>query len=147
MLFTYQYSFDLAVPPYKNTPIHSPYRSNRRTPVQKTHLSGSGAAHVEAICGLGVTGSRSANQLVSVSSEGRMCSWSLDMLGAPIETIDLTPPVSGSANASSLTSGGIKRSTNPITPTCLAFLPGVDTSRFLIGAQDGSVFAGSRNVK
>ncbi|VDL63001.1 unnamed protein product [Hymenolepis diminuta] len=121
-------------------------RSNRRTPVQKTHLAGNGAAHVEAICGLGVTGSRSANQLVSVSSEGRMCSWSLDMLGAPIETIDLAPPAA-IGTGSMASGGGIKRSANPITPTCLAFLPGVDTSRFLIGSQDGSVYAGSRNVK
>ncbi|VDO06529.1 unnamed protein product [Rodentolepis nana] len=121
-------------------------RSNRRTPVQKTHLAGSGAAHVEAICGLGVTGSRSANQLVSVSSEGRMCSWSLDMLGAPVETIDLGPPVT-TGTGSMTSGGGIKRSTNPITPTCLAFLPGVDSSRFLIGSQDGTVYAGSRNVK
>nr|CDS25787.1 Dynein intermediate chain [Hymenolepis microstoma] len=120
-------------------------RSNRRTPVQKTHLAGSGAAHVEAICGLGVTGSRSANQLVSVSSEGRMCSWSLDMLGAPVETIDLGPPSVATGNMTS--GGGIKRSSNPITPTCLAFLPGVDSSRFLIGSQDGTVYAGSRNVK
>ncbi|KAM7536876.1 hypothetical protein Aperf_G00000087878 [Anoplocephala perfoliata] len=120
-------------------------RVNRRTPVQKTHLAGSGAAHVEAICGLGVTGSRSANNLVSVSSEGRMCAWSLDMLGAPIQTIDLAPPAN--TGAGNMASSGIKRSTNPITPTCLAFLPGVDTSRFLVGSQDGSVYAGSRNVK
>lgn len=75
-----------------------------------------------------------------------MCSWSLDMLGAPIETIDLAPPAA-IGTGSMASGGGIKRSTNPITPTCLAFLPGVDTSRFLIGSQDGSVYAGSRNVK
>uniref|UniRef100_A0A0R3WAC8 WD_REPEATS_REGION domain-containing protein n=1 Tax=Taenia asiatica TaxID=60517 RepID=A0A0R3WAC8_TAEAS len=117
-------------------------RVNRRTPVQMTHLAGDGAAHVEAICGLVVTGSRNANSLVSVSSEGRLCTWNLEMLGAPIETLDLTPSFSTSAS-----SGGMKRSSNPITPTCLAFLPGPDASRFLVGSQDGSVYAGSRHGK
>ncbi|EUB56052.1 Cytoplasmic dynein 1 intermediate chain 2 [Echinococcus granulosus] len=117
-------------------------RVNRRTPVQMTHLAGDGAAHVEAICGLVVSGSRNANSLVSVSSEGRLCSWALDMLGAPIQTLDLTPSVINSTS-----SGGVKRSSNPITPTCLAFLPGLDASRFLVCSQDGSVYVGSRHGK
>ncbi|VDD81997.1 unnamed protein product [Mesocestoides corti] len=106
-------------------------RANRRTPSQKTRLAG-GSAHVEAICGLAVTGSRNANSLVSVSSDGRLCSWSFDMLGSPQQSLEL-------ASAS-------KRTANPITPTCLAFLPG-EANRFLVGAQDGNVYAGSRHDK
>uniref|UniRef100_A0A8C7J4I3 Uncharacterized protein n=1 Tax=Oncorhynchus kisutch TaxID=8019 RepID=A0A8C7J4I3_ONCKI len=46
-------------------------RSHRRTPVQRTLLSA--AAHTHP-------GTQNANNLITVSTEGRMCSWSLDML-------------------------------------------------------------------
>ncbi|VDM35208.1 unnamed protein product [Hydatigera taeniaeformis] len=117
-------------------------RVNRRTPVQMTHLAGDGAAHVEAICGLVDTGNRFSNNIISVSSEGRLCTWAVDMFGAPIQTLDLTP-----SSGTSASSGGMKRSSNPITPTCLALLPDPDASRFLVGSQDGSVYAGSRHGK
>lgn len=78
-----------------------------------------------------MTGSRNANSLISVSSDGKLCSWSLDMLGAPQQVLELAPP---------------KRTANTITPTCLAFLPG-DANRFLVGTQDGNVYACSRHGK
>lgn len=82
-------------------------RSNKRTPVQRTPLSA--AAHtvihhmhiIKIILGLfllsnflhscvqhpvycvNVVGTQNANNLISISTDGKMCSWSLDMLSQP----------------------------------------------------------------
>ena len=34
-------------------------------------------------------GTQNAHNLISVSTDGRLCSWSLDMLSAPQETLEL----------------------------------------------------------
>ena len=36
-----------------------------------------------------VVGTQNAHNLISVSTDGRLCSWSLDMLSAPQETLEL----------------------------------------------------------
>uniref|UniRef100_A0AAY4DXQ8 Dynein cytoplasmic 1 intermediate chain 1 n=2 Tax=Denticeps clupeoides TaxID=299321 RepID=A0AAY4DXQ8_9TELE len=56
-------------------------RSHRRTPVQRTPLSA--AAHTHPVYCVNVVGTQNANNLITVSTDGRMCSWSLDMLSQP----------------------------------------------------------------
>ncbi|CAL8372065.1 unnamed protein product [Boreogadus saida] len=56
-------------------------RSHRRTPVQRSPLSA--AAHTHPVYCVNVVGTQNANNLITVSTDGRMCSWSLDMLSQP----------------------------------------------------------------
>uniref|UniRef100_A0AAR2IY87 Dynein cytoplasmic 1 intermediate chain 1 n=1 Tax=Pygocentrus nattereri TaxID=42514 RepID=A0AAR2IY87_PYGNA len=56
-------------------------RSHRRTPVQRTPLSA--AAHTHPVYCVNVVGTQNANNLITVSTDGKMCSWSLDMLSQP----------------------------------------------------------------
>lgn len=56
-------------------------RTFKRTPVQRTKLGAS--AHTHPVYCLDVIGSQNAHNLISVSTDGKMCSWSLDMLSKP----------------------------------------------------------------
>ena len=56
-------------------------RSGKRTPIQRSPLSSS--AHTHPIYCLDVVGSQNAHNLISVSTDGKMCSWNLDMLSQP----------------------------------------------------------------
>ena len=57
------------------------FRTFKRTPVQRTKLGAS--AHTHPVYCLDVIGSQNAHNLISVSTDGKMCSWSLDMLSKP----------------------------------------------------------------
>ena len=56
-------------------------RSGRRTPVQRSLLSSS--AHTHPIYCLELIGSQNAHNLISVSTNGKLCSWNLDNLSQP----------------------------------------------------------------
>lgn len=103
-------------------------RVNRQTPIQRTRLAGN-TGHFEPIRALAVTGDLNANNLVSISTDGRMCAWSLDMLAQPMQTMEL-----------------VYKQAKAVTPSSVAFVRDFDDS-FLIGAQDGYVYAGSRAGK
>ena len=57
------------------------YRTFKRTPVQRTKLGAS--AHTHPVYCLDVIGSQNAHNVISVSTDGKLCSWSLDMLSKP----------------------------------------------------------------
>ncbi|VDN96202.1 unnamed protein product [Rodentolepis nana] len=103
-------------------------RVNRQTPIQRTSLAGN-IGHWEPITALAVTGDHNANNLVSVSTDGRLCSWSLDMLAQPTQTMEL-----------------VYKQAKAVTPSSVAFVRDFDDG-FLIGAQDGYVYSGSRTGK
>ncbi|VDL99260.1 unnamed protein product [Schistocephalus solidus] len=84
-------------------------------------------AHAEPIKALAVTGTQNAHNLISVSSDGKLCSWSLDMLGQPQESLELT-----------------YRQAKTVSPTAMSFFP-EDANNFLIGAFDGNVYSGCRH--
>lgn len=104
------------------------YRVNRQTPIQRTGPAGN-TGHWEPIRALAVTGDYNANSLVSVGTDGRMCAWSLDMLAQPTQTMEL-----------------VYKQAKTVIPSSVAFVRDFDDS-FLIGAQDGYVYLGSRNGK
>lgn len=56
-------------------------RSGKRTPIQRSPLSSS--AHTHPVYCLDVVGSQNAHNLISVSTNGKLCSWNLDMLSQP----------------------------------------------------------------
>uniref|UniRef100_A0A5K3FCZ1 WD_REPEATS_REGION domain-containing protein n=1 Tax=Mesocestoides corti TaxID=53468 RepID=A0A5K3FCZ1_MESCO len=100
-------------------------RVNRQTPVQRTSFAG-GSGHCEPIRELAVTGSQTANNLVSVSADGRLCAWSLDMFATPLQTMEL-----------------VYKQAKSVAPTSVAFAHDFDDG-FLVGAQDGCVYGGCR---
>ncbi|CAG9795407.1 unnamed protein product [Diatraea saccharalis] len=97
-------------------------RVQKRTPVQRTPLSS--LAHTHPVYCLSVVGSQNAHNLISVSTDGRMCSWSLDMLSAPQETLDLQ-----------------HRQSKAVAVTCMGF-PYGDVNNFVLGSEDGDVYTG-----
>lgn len=101
-------------------------RVNRKTPIQRTGLGGN-SAHCEPIRSIVVTGDQNANNLVSVSADGRLCGWSLDMLAKPFQTMEL-----------------VYKQAKTVAPTSVAFVRDFDDS-FLIGTQDGFIYAGCRS--
>lgn len=62
-------------------------RSNKRTPVQRTPLSA--AAHTHPVYCVNVVGTQNAHNLISISTDGKICSWSLDMLSHPQDSMEL----------------------------------------------------------
>ncbi|KAJ2951872.1 hypothetical protein O0L34_g4115 [Tuta absoluta] len=97
-------------------------RVQKRTPIQRTPLSS--LAHTHPVYCLSVVGSQNAHNLISVSTDGRMCSWSLDMLSQPQETLDLQ-----------------HRQSKAVAVTSMGF-PHGDVNNFVLGSEDGNVYTG-----
>uniref|UniRef100_A0A8C7ZAZ1 Dynein cytoplasmic 1 intermediate chain 1 n=1 Tax=Oryzias sinensis TaxID=183150 RepID=A0A8C7ZAZ1_9TELE len=100
-------------------------RSHRRTPVQRTPLSA--AAHTHPVYCVNVVGTQNANNLITLSTDGKMCSWSLDMLSQPQETMEL-----------------VYSKSKPVAVTGMAFPTG-DVNNYVVGSEDGSVYNASRH--
>ena len=62
-------------------------RVQKKTPVQRSPLSAT--AHTHPVYCMKVVGTQNAHNLISISTDGRLCSWSLDMLSQPQETLEL----------------------------------------------------------
>lgn len=101
-------------------------RDKRRTPVQRSPLSAS--AHTHPVYCTRVVGTQNAHNLISVSTDGRLCSWSLDMLSAPQETLELQQA----------------KQSKPVAVTSLAFPTG-DVNNFVVGSEDGAVYTACRH--
>ncbi len=99
----------------------------RALPVLKTPLSAAG--HTHPVYGLKIIGSANAHNLVSASTDGTICWWMLDMLARPQETLELV-------NTS-------HPKTDEVAVTTLG-LPDQETTSFLVGSEDGNVYAGNR---
>lgn len=69
---------------------------------------------------MAVVGTQNAHNLISISTDGRMCSWSLDMLGQPQEIRDLHRMQQG----------------KPVAVTCMDF-PSSDVNNFVVGSEEG----------
>ncbi|XP_059487681.1 cytoplasmic dynein 1 intermediate chain isoform X9 [Neocloeon triangulifer] len=100
-------------------------RVHKRTPIQRTPLSA--AAHTHPVYCLNVVGTPNAHNLISISTDGRLCSWSLDNLSAPQETMELQNK-QGKAMA-------IKS---------LAF-PNNDVNNFVVGCEEGAICTACRH--
>ncbi|XP_031364024.1 cytoplasmic dynein 1 intermediate chain isoform X34 [Apis florea] len=100
-------------------------RVQKRTPIQRTPLSAS--AHTHPVYCLNVVGAQNAHNLISISTDGKLCSWSLDMLSQPQETLDLHT-----------------KQSKAIAATCLAF-PHGDVNNFVVGSEEGTVYSACRH--
>uniref|UniRef100_A0A8C5ARI4 Dynein cytoplasmic 1 intermediate chain 1 n=1 Tax=Gadus morhua TaxID=8049 RepID=A0A8C5ARI4_GADMO len=100
-------------------------RSHRRTPVQRSPLSA--AAHTHPVYCVNVVGTQNANNLITVSTDGRMCSWSLDMLSQPQESMEL-----------------VYNKSKPVAVTAMDFPTG-DVNNYVVGSEEGTVYTASRH--
>lgn len=92
--------------------------------MQRTPLSGGRSGHAHPIYSLAVVGTQNASSIVSVSTDGTVCAWSIDMLTTPQEYLELhaAPP----------------SKTEDIAPTCISF-PASDPTYFLAGTEQGNI--------
>ncbi|XP_042613442.1 dynein, cytoplasmic 1, intermediate chain 2a-like isoform X2 [Cyprinus carpio] len=100
-------------------------RSNKRTPVQRTPLSAS--AHTHPVYCVNVVGTQNAHNLISISTDGKMCSWSLDMLTTPQDSLEL-----------------MFKQSKSVAVTSMSFPLG-DVNNFVVGSEDGSVYTACRH--
>ncbi|KAF3344813.1 Cytoplasmic dynein 1 intermediate chain 2 like protein [Verticillium longisporum] len=95
----------------------------KSAPVQKTPLTGYG--HTHPIYSVDIVGTQNANNIISCSTDGIVCGWSMDVFAQPQETLELKAPPSYKID--------------DVSPTCLAF-PQADPTFFLVGSEEGSIF-------
>ncbi|XP_077435412.1 dynein, cytoplasmic 1, intermediate chain 2a isoform X2 [Vanacampus margaritifer] len=100
-------------------------RSNKKTPVQRTPLSA--AAHTHPVYCVNMVGTQNANNLISISTDGKMCSWSLDMLSQPQDSMEL-----------------VFKQSKAVAVTSMSFPLG-DVNNFVVGSEDGSVYMSCRH--
>lgn len=101
-------------------------RSKSPLPVQKTPLTGaSSGGHTHPIYSISLVGTQNANNIISCSTDGVVCGWTVDMLSQPQEYLELTAPPPSK--------------TEDLSPTCMSF-PWADPTSFLVGTEDGTIF-------
>ncbi|XP_059140287.1 cytoplasmic dynein 1 intermediate chain 1-like isoform X4 [Physella acuta] len=100
-------------------------RVNKRTPVQRTPLSAS--SHTHPVYCVNVVGTQNAHNLISVSTDGKLCSWSLDMLSQPQDSMELQ-----------------SKQNKPVAATCFSFLSG-DANNFIVGSEECVAYSACRH--
>ncbi|KAK5657113.1 hypothetical protein OQA88_3641 [Cercophora sp. LCS_1] len=95
----------------------------RAAPVQKTPLTGSG--HTHPVYCVDIVGTQNANNIISCSTDGAVCGWSVDMLAQPQENLTLQAP--------------LPAKNEDLSPTCMAF-PQADPTFFLVGSEEGTIY-------
>ncbi|GFU37652.1 cytoplasmic dynein 1 intermediate chain 2 [Trichonephila clavipes] len=101
-------------------------RSSKRTPVQRSPLSA--IAHTHPVYCIQVVGTQNAHNLVSISTDGKFCTWSLDMLSAPQDTMELSH----------------QKQSRPVSVTSLSF-PSGDYNNFIVGSEEGTIYTACRH--
>ncbi|KHO00105.1 cytoplasmic dynein 1 intermediate chain 2 [Metarhizium album ARSEF 1941] len=97
----------------------------KAAPVQKTPLTGYGHAH--PIYSVDIVGTQNANNIISCSTDGVVCGWSMDVFAQPQELLELKNPSQA------------KVAVEDVSPTCVSF-PQTDPTFFLVGSEEGTIF-------
>ncbi|KAI6120798.1 WD40-repeat-containing domain protein [Pisolithus croceorrhizus] len=105
----------------------SPFHSNLHLPVLKTPLSAAG--HTHPVYAMRMVGTQNAHNLITSSTDGTVCSWLVDMLAQPQETLEL------------IHAGHNK--TGEVAITTLDF-PDNETTTFWVGTEEGNVYQANR---
>lgn len=95
----------------------------KSAPVQKTPLTGYG--HTHPVYSVDIVGTQNANNIISCSTDGVVCGWSMDVFAQPQEMLELKAPASYKIE--------------DVSPTSLGF-PQADPTFFLVGSEEGSIF-------
>ncbi|XP_023235090.1 cytoplasmic dynein 1 intermediate chain 1-like [Centruroides sculpturatus] len=101
-------------------------RSNKRTPVQRSPLSAS--AHTHPVYSVQVVGTENAHNLITVSTDGKFRTWSLDMLSSPIDSMELNQ----------------QKQSRAVAASCISFPTG-DYNNFVVGSEEGILYAACRH--
>ncbi|KAF8998561.1 WD40-repeat-containing domain protein [Cyathus striatus] len=100
---------------------------SKHLPVLKTPLSAAG--HTHPVYAMQMVGTQNAHNLITSSTDGTVCSWLVDMLAQPQETLELVH------------AGHNK--TGEVAITCLDFPPN-ETTTFWVGTEEGNVYQANR---
>lgn len=100
-------------------------RANKKMPVCKTSLSSN--AHTQPVLCMKMVGSMNAHDLITISTDGRICSWSVDNLQQPIEAINLA----------------CSKSKKQLSALCLSFLNN-SINDLVVGGEEGELYIGDR---
>ncbi|KAG6817524.1 hypothetical protein H0H87_007492 [Tephrocybe sp. NHM501043] len=100
---------------------------SKHLPVLKTPLSAAG--HTHPVYAMQMVGTQNAHNLITSSTDGTVCSWLVDMLAQPQETLEL------------IHAGHNK--TGEVAITTLDF-PDNETTTFWVGTEEGSVYQANR---
>ncbi|KAK4055879.1 hypothetical protein OIO90_003136 [Microbotryomycetes sp. JL221] len=103
-------------------------KSRDPNPVLKTPLSSTG--HTHPVYSLTMVGTQNAHNLISASTDGTVCAWTLDMVARPQETLELVHPA--------------HNKTDEVSITCLGFPPN-EPGQFWLGTEEGHVYAANRH--
>lgn len=95
----------------------------KSAPVQKTPLTGYG--HTHPIYSIDIVGTQNANNIISCSTDGVVCAWSMDVFAQPQELLELKAPPPAKIE--------------DVSPTCLSF-PDGDPTFFLVGSEEGTIY-------
>lgn len=105
----------------------------KSTPVQRSALSSNG--HTHPVYSVAVVGTQNAHNLITVSTNGRVCSWEMNKLVQPKESVELkSRQISGKSTAKEV----------EVAVTCLT-TPEEEFNQFFVGSEDGSVCDCSRH--
>ncbi|CAG8450274.1 9265_t:CDS:10 [Diversispora eburnea] len=96
-------------------------------PVLKTPLSCNG--HTHPIYSMQMVGTQNAHNLITASTDGLLCSWQLDMLLQPTETLELVHSE--------------HTKTDEVSVTSFSF-PENETSAFWVGTEEGNIYQANR---
>jgi dynein intermediate chain, cytosolic len=100
----------------------------KSTPVLTSSLSSPGHSH--PIYSMVIIGTQNAHNLLSVSTDGTVCTWQLDMLSQPQDIIELA-----------LSQEHYK--TDEVAVTCMEF-QSQETTTFWVGSEEGTVYQANR---
>ncbi|EOR04762.1 Cytoplasmic dynein 1 intermediate chain 1 [Wallemia ichthyophaga EXF-994] len=100
----------------------------KQTPVLRTPLSATG--HTHPVYDMQVIGTQNANNLMTTSTDGLVCGWTVDMLAQPQESIELSR------------TGNSK--TDEVAITCFD-LPHAETMSFYVGTEEGAIYHAHRH--
>ncbi|KKA30476.1 hypothetical protein TD95_000635 [Thielaviopsis punctulata] len=95
----------------------------KAAPVQKTPLTGYG--HTHPVYAVDIVGTQNANNIISCSTDGVVCAWSMDVFAQPQELLELKLPSPAKLE--------------DVAPACLAF-PQADPTFFLVGTEEGAIY-------
>eukprot|EP00899_Mesostigma_viride_P012090 jgi/Mesvir1/20882/Mv07960-RA.1 len=119
-------------------------------PVQRTARGGShaGGGHQHPVYSLAVVGSAHAHNVVSASTDGRVCVWSPSMLSEPQEVLQLryAPPSAaagsgpGGISDHRLNIASLALQARDVPVTALAFPPHEENA-FFVGGEDGGLYS------
>lgn len=96
-------------------------------PVLRSPLTGGG--HTHPVYSLQISGTQNANNLITSSTDGTICTWTSDLLAKPQDRLVLSNP-------------SIARN-DEVSPTSLSTLPR-DPARFVVGTEEGTIYQCNR---